>query len=539
LKPFYIRTETEKDIGMCCCKLHLHARWAIEGIIKSAELHGIDLTFSSYTTFFEMLTQNCPSSPTAYIDWSCSPNKKDLCHHIQENWNRLSGKLKELSNDTLHIPFTTFDMIEHINQKGKTAKHLKPVCKESSLKEIVVFLNGILPNIVNHRNHLHHYRNVIQLFRNNFHVLFMDIDFSENLTIPVKFEPQSMHWYHETVTIPSGIIKLHGNKSYHPYISDDKKHDQKFVKIVLEEMLETLDSIPEMCVIESDNCSGQYKSAQHFYDIQELSNKLGTPIVRLFSIAGHGKGEVDHVGGLAKCALRRYIGTGGVINTAADCVSFLKNKFGDNSNPTIVKELQKERIDQARADTRLKRYPTIEGSDRFQVMVYTPNATHFKAASHLCVCDASLQEYGSCSKFCLYHLQTRELKKTYLHSKIEPPVQTDDSNSGDDFILPDTYCAVAADKTSPETVWFIKVINSIRSATNDITDDYGVCIASSQKFLEGEILEKVNSLNKGSLYKKSKKKTFFFRESVVYPFVQLQETKKGLFLSTNELVEIL
>ena len=33
LKPFYIRTETEKDVEMCCCKLHLHARWAILAMI--------------------------------------------------------------------------------------------------------------------------------------------------------------------------------------------------------------------------------------------------------------------------------------------------------------------------------------------------------------------------------------------------------------------------------------------------------------------------------------------------------------------------
>ena len=32
LKPFYIRTEIEKDIEMCFCKLHLHAQLVIEAI---------------------------------------------------------------------------------------------------------------------------------------------------------------------------------------------------------------------------------------------------------------------------------------------------------------------------------------------------------------------------------------------------------------------------------------------------------------------------------------------------------------------------
>ena len=83
-----------------------------------------------------------------------------------------------------------------------------------------------------------------------------------------------------------------------------KKHEQTFVKLVLEEMLETVENIPEICIIESDNCSSQYKSAQHFDNIQNICNKIGVPIIRLFSVAGHGKGEVGHVGGLAKCSIR-------------------------------------------------------------------------------------------------------------------------------------------------------------------------------------------------------------------------------------------
>ena len=56
-----------------------------------------------------------------------------------------------------------------------------------------------------------------------FDSLFIDIDFSENLKLPVKFEPQSLHWCHEAITMHSGIVKLHREKSYHPYVSDDKK----------------------------------------------------------------------------------------------------------------------------------------------------------------------------------------------------------------------------------------------------------------------------------------------------------------------------
>ena len=60
-------------------------------------------------------------------------------------------------------------------------------------------------------------------------------------------------------------------------------------------------------MIESDNCTSQYKSAQHFHDLQEISTKYNRMLVRVFGIAGHGKGEIDHVGGLAEVAIRQAV----------------------------------------------------------------------------------------------------------------------------------------------------------------------------------------------------------------------------------------
>ena len=52
---------------------------------------------------------------------------------------------------------------------------------------------------------------------------FIDIDFSESLKLPVKFEPQRLHWCHEAMAVVSGMVKLHQEKSYHPYVSDNNK----------------------------------------------------------------------------------------------------------------------------------------------------------------------------------------------------------------------------------------------------------------------------------------------------------------------------
>ena len=96
----------------------------------------------------------------------------------------------------------------------------------------------------------------------------------------MKYEPQSLHWSHEQVTVHSGILKVKGEKTYHPYFLDSLKHDQVFVKKVPEEMLSDIE-IPQesMIVIQCDNCTSQYKSAQHFHDLQEISTKYNRMLV--------------------------------------------------------------------------------------------------------------------------------------------------------------------------------------------------------------------------------------------------------------------
>ena len=58
-----------------------------------------------------------------------------------------------------------------------------------------------------------------------------------------------------------------------------------------------------MIVVDGDNCSSQYKSVLHFYYLQELANNYNIPVVRMYGIPGHGKGEVDRVGGTANVAI--------------------------------------------------------------------------------------------------------------------------------------------------------------------------------------------------------------------------------------------
>ena len=109
-----------------------------------------------------------------------------------------------------------------------------------------------------------------------------------------------------------GILKFKGEKSYHPYLSANRKHDKHFVQLLILEILKKVDfsENPGYIVIESDNCSYQYKSYAGFHGMQTLANKFQVNVIRIFSITEHGKGEVDHAGGLAKATLQRAIAAG-------------------------------------------------------------------------------------------------------------------------------------------------------------------------------------------------------------------------------------
>ena len=66
-----------------------------------------------------------------------------------------------------------------------------------------------------------------------------------------------------------------------------QKTEQTFATHVLMEMLETVENIPKSCIIESGNWFSQYKSTQHFSNIQNICNKISVHIIRLLSVTGH------------------------------------------------------------------------------------------------------------------------------------------------------------------------------------------------------------------------------------------------------------
>ena len=414
LRPFYVRSVTLKDMEMCCCKLHLHMRWSVNALIKIASKLEIDLPFNNYTSFFQLLYSDCEELDNTYISWSCTPNMKSICKEIATNFET-TLLLLDGSDPNVTVPFTHFikklvtdaDGKPVLNKKEKPVKRLIPLKEQVNAKYLIQFLKDILPGAVHHRNMLRLYRNLKHRFIENLQCVYIDIDFSENLTIGIKWEPQSCHWCKVQVTIHSGLVIINGVKVYHPYVSNDRVHDQAFVKLVLKEIFSTLDiseGVP--VVIDSDNCTKQYKSAQHFDDLQSFANELMCDIIRMYGIAGHGKGEVDHVGGIAKVAVRREIAGGAVFQKSGEITCFLEEKFGKKECPNYhIREIAEDSLDEARDEANRNIYKTVDGSSEFHVCIFSPNKTEFKASPRMCMCEKCIVQYGSCELFMSYELQ--------------------------------------------------------------------------------------------------------------------------------------
>ena len=199
-----------------------------------------------------------------------------------------------------------------------------------------------------------------------------------------------MHWSYAKVNVHSGIIKVDDEKIYNVDLSENPKHNQTFVKIILHDMLNNVNLTNKKIIIECNNCSSQYKSVKQLYDLQKLTNTYQTQVIWVFGVAGHGKGEVDHVGGTSKVAVRWEITAGKVLLDCDDILDFLKDKLSQISKH-IFNEITEQTLDVERAQANWYKYYTITGSSKFHVMIFTS----FKASNIICVCSICQLEYGS------------------------------------------------------------------------------------------------------------------------------------------------
>lgn len=144
------------------------------------------------------------------------------------------------------------------------------------------------------------------------------IDFSNNYAM--------IHWHNFQMILVHIIycLNLEYNptkpsskvlKKVHYYVYDDNSHDNLFVQHAFGlhwDFLQARGCSPSLHMVQSDGCSSQVKSTKAWYFVSQYPNLTITPHLlggcqmewNFFAI-GHGKREVDGVGALLKCEIRK------------------------------------------------------------------------------------------------------------------------------------------------------------------------------------------------------------------------------------------
>ena len=164
-------------------------------------------------------------------------------------------------------------MKTHITKKEKEIMRLEQDIQDVTAEYFSDFLDTRLSAIIHHRNQLKNYRNAIHVFNSLVDAESIDIDCLQKFKIPLNKEPQPVHRSGVEIIVHSGILKKDGNKEYHCYLSEDRIQDHAFVNRVQDEMLEEINHDQKYIIINSDNCSIQYKCAAHFDKLQKMPDQ--------------------------------------------------------------------------------------------------------------------------------------------------------------------------------------------------------------------------------------------------------------------------
>ena len=104
-------------------------------------------------------------------------------------WHNLKTSILQQDDKSTDVSMQHFKKVQVLMKNGKIVKRLKAASTQANLSFITEFLEKRLSSIIHHCNQLKHYRSCLNLFKEDTNGVYIDADFSENLSVPVKYEP--------------------------------------------------------------------------------------------------------------------------------------------------------------------------------------------------------------------------------------------------------------------------------------------------------------------------------------------------------------
>ena len=514
LRPKVIHRITEAQRLTCMCSIHVKMMNCVRDWKKNRQSHSAPpLEIEHYSNIDKM--SMCSEYTLKCVDREC-----DQC-----GIKLLNPILTDLEKDDFNE--TTFYKWEEL--KKDENGQLGALVVSGRPKEFIGYMKKLVHDYPFHRNIYHHQQDQTKALLSSLkeNEIFLVRDFSERHSLVEKVEVQSLHWANKQATIHVTVAYYYLEsqlcKEYIFVISDEGTQDWNLTRACDDISLKHIESRGisfSTIYLKSDRCAAQYCSRKVFGDTTFRAAEMNKTIHLIYSASGHGKGEVDAAGGIAKRKLTEKMLGGRPIRTplcAAEALqedSFFNTRHSDKpdmigsyycgSSTYYVGKDEIKKMD--------KDFKQVIGTQRIHHFMTNTKLKLF-ARKRLCICDnCRLGQFRICENYPDFREIVMEEKNSPISSPSEPStssippisapstrviVQEDIEEISDLIPASSNLAALAslgnivAFKDSDGDIIFVEVIQELYQAAS-----HKVCKASGDEFepfswiMEGKILQK-------------------------------------------------
>ena len=530
LRPFFVCFPCDREKLECLCITCFNIRQVFDALMRHAKKKG----FKVYTSITEYLTQekHCRGHKNGYRARECITGNCAICKGI------FKPHVYPVTEDT--VSFYQFEpkLTGKFDKKGRPKK--KSARKDYNAISIKICkekLDGLGKKYMLHRYNVVHDKFMWPLIQHQCDMIgdvIAHMDFSENIKEKPKLEVQPHHFSGEQHSLHCAVVQTPEENKYFFHFSDEKKHDWRFLKSVLLDLLQQVFSQQQIIRTKSDNCSLQYKCGNVYAMLKELARQLLKTLILYFGAAGHGRCLVDGMSAFGvKNPLRKAIIVDDFYwQTAAQLVSlFHKLEMPENR---FYKELT---IEEMAAHPQVTTTP-IQGSRKQHMIVFKPDG-RVLIKEDICDCTNCFNgDVDQCSYSCdddgeIIDQRVDEGSEEEDEEDEEDEVEIEDEDEQDDdqasmifdMVRPGQVIALRADLEVREN-YFLAIVESVNEADTDRFDMHGHFIRKGHKYLSCHYLFTKKEYKCYFQLAKKTSEVLVYPAEILSPFVHVTDDLK-------------
>ena len=246
LKPFFLTTPTEKEKVLCMCKRCLNTRLTFDVIMSHMRKYGGE-EYQSISDYL-MAHCKCVKNANGYYDLKCCLGECSECK--DNNPPNVPGldigvKINYFIYETTKTPYADKNGVQKLSQKTERVSY-----QNVDIKDVV---HNFLESSREYLLHRYEIANDKYVWKNVLNTVskigpIFHFDYSENIQLTPKYEPQSAHFNKKQFSLHCTVAHvgdIDGDDDdrfkYLYHISDDNKHDYGFTFSVVESIINTFD----------------------------------------------------------------------------------------------------------------------------------------------------------------------------------------------------------------------------------------------------------------------------------------------------------